>query len=135
MFQQAVKPMNDLLTECMAKLLEPLQGSVQVLSFDSDSTSDELPSISAWDTKQSSFLLVDLADHIDANYPRWRGRADEVLSRAAMPFLRITAFRNRQEFADRLDWLPSDTIVWLASEPNHHIDLGGNRLIGSGNGR
>ena len=123
--------MSNFLTECMAKLLEPLQGSVDVLSFDSDGSTDELPSISAWDTKQSSFLLVDFGDHIDARYPISRGHADEVLSRAAMPFLRIAAFRSRQEFADRLDWLPSDTIVWIASEPHHHIDLGGNRLIGS----
>ena len=108
---------------------------MEVLSFDRDGATGELPSISAWDTKQSSFLLVDLGDHIDARYPIWRGRADEVLSRAAMPFLHIAAFRNRQEFSDRFDWLPSDTVVWIASEPNHHIDLGGNRLIGAGTTR
>ncbi len=123
-------PMNDLLTQCMTKLLEPLQGSVEILSFDCDGATGGLPSISAWDTKQSSFLLVDLGDHIDARYPIWRGWADEVMTRAAMPFLRIAAFRNRQEFANRFDWLPSDTVVWLASEPKYHIDLGGNHLIG-----
>ena len=128
-FQQAVMPMNDLLTQCLTTLLEPFQGSVEVLFFESDGATDGLPSISAWDTKQSSFLLVDFGDQIDASYPTWRGWADEVMTRAAMPFLRIAAFRNRQEFADRLDWLPSDTVVWLASEPKHHIDLGGSYLI------
>ncbi len=47
-----------------------------------------------------------------------------------MPFVRIAAFRTRQELADRFDWLPSDTVVWIAAEPKHHIDLGGRRLLG-----
>lgn len=47
-----------------------------------------------------------------------------------MQFVRIAAFRTRQELADSLEWLPSDTVVWIASEPKHHIDLGGKRLIG-----
>lgn len=122
--------MNDLLTECMTNLLEPLQGSVKVLSVDIEVAMDGLPSIAAWDTKQSRFLLVDLGDHIDARYPTWRVWADEVMRRAAMPFVRIVAFQTRREFADHFDWLPSDTVVWIAAEPNHHIDLGGNRLIG-----
>lgn len=122
--------MNDLLTECTTNLFEHFGCSVEVFFASYEGPMDGSPSISAWDAEQSRLLLVDLGDCVDARYPSRRVRADEVMRRAAIPFVRIAAFRTRQEFADRFDWLPSDTIVWIASEPNHHIDLGGNRLIG-----
>lgn len=123
-------PMNDLLTACTTKLLENLRCSAEILSVTHEGPLDGSPSISAWDSTQSSFLLIDLGDHIDARYPTKRVRADEVMNRAAMPFVRIAAFRTRQELADRLDWRPLGTVIWIASEPTHHIDLGGSRLIG-----
>ena len=83
-----------------------------------------------WDANQSTFLLVDLGDHVDEWYSIRRGWADDVLRRARVRFIRIAAFRTRQEMADRFEWLPLRTVVWIAQEPNHHIELGGNRLIG-----
>lgn len=123
-------PMIDLLSECATKLLEHLGGSTEVLFASAKCPMDGSPSVSAWDAKHLRFVLVDLGDRIDVRYPTWRVRADEVMRRAAMPFVRIAAFRTRQELAGRLNWLPSDTVVWIASEPKHHIDFGGNRLIG-----
>lgn len=124
--------MNDLLTECTTNLFEHFGCSVEVLVASHEGSTDGSPAILAWDAKQSRFLLVDLGDHVDARYSTRRVRADEVLSRAGMSFVRIAVFRTRQELADRFTWLPADTVVWIASEPNHHIDLGGNRLIRSG---
>ena len=122
--------MIDLLSECKTKLVGHVGPSIEVLFASNECPMDGSPSISAWDAKQSRFLLVDLGDHIDARYPTCRVRADEVMRRAEMPFVRIVAFRTRQELADCFNWLPTATVVWIASEPTHHIDLGGNRLIG-----
>ena len=122
--------MIDLLSECKTKLAGHIGPSIEVLFASNECPTDGSPSVSLWDEKQSRFLLVDLSDHIDARYPTLRILANEIMRRAAMSFVRIAAFRTRQELVDRFDWLPNDTVVWIASEPKHHIDLGGNRLIG-----
>lgn len=122
--------MIDLLSACTTTLLEHLQDSTEVLFASNECPEDGSPSISMWDSKQARLLLVDLGDHLDAKYPDRRSRVDEVLKRVGVQFVRIAAFRTRQELADRFAWLPPVTVVWIASEPTHHIDLGGNRLIG-----
>ncbi len=120
----------DLLRECATTLFDNFQASAEVFFANHECARDGFPSVSAWDAQQSKFFLVDLGDHVDAAYFTGRGQADEVLTHAGIAFVRIVAFRNRQEMVERLDWIPMDTIVWIASEPKHHIDLGGNRLIG-----
>lgn len=122
--------MIDLLSACATTLLEHLPNSMEVLFFSGECIKDGLPSVLMWDSKQSRLLLVDLGDDIDAKYPDRRSRIDEILKRAEVQFMCIVAFRTRQELVERLVWLPPDTVVWIASEPKHHIDLGGNCLLG-----
>ncbi len=122
--------MIDLLSACTTTLLEHLPDSMEVLFTSGECIKDGLPSVSMWDSKQSRLLLVDLGDNIDVRYPDRRSRIDEILRRVGVQSLRIVAFRSRQELVDRLVWIPPDTVVWIASEPKHHIDLGGNRLLG-----
>ena len=122
--------MIDLLSASTTTLLEHLPDSMEVLFASAECTQDGSPSVSMWDSRQSRFLLVDLGDHIDARYPSQRSRVDEILKRIGVQFMRIVAFRTRHEFAEQLVWLPSGTVAWIASEPTHHIDLGGVRLLG-----
>jgi len=122
--------MIDLLSECTTNLREHLEDSTEVLFASYECPKDGSPSVSMWDSKQSRLLLIDLGDHIDARYPDRRSRVDEILKRVGVQFVRIAAFRTRQELADCFAWIPPVTVVWIASEPKHHIDLGGNRLIG-----
>ena len=118
------------LAEYMTKLLEHVQGSTEILFATDEPPDDGSASITMWDASTSRFFLVDVGHQIDAKYCDQRRRADSILKRFDVSFVRIVAFQTRQEFAQYGCWIPHETVLWFASEPEHHFDLGGRRLMG-----